>query len=99
MKLSDHPSQEELAFLLGQEDFSDVFNQADAVRREAVGDIIHIRSILEFSNYCRRQCRYCGINCNNSRIAVSYTHLDVYKRQLLSTGFTLFSGNTTGSII
>lgn len=68
MKLSDHPSQEELAFLLGQEDFSDVFKQADAVRREAVGDIIHIRSILEFSNYCRRQCRYCGINCNNSRI-------------------------------
>ena len=55
-----------LAGLLTLQDFSPVYREADRVRREAVGDVVHIRAILEFSNHCRRQCRYCGLNSRNA---------------------------------
>lgn len=35
--------------------------QADRVRRENVGDAVHLRGLVEWSNHCARQCRYCGI--------------------------------------
>ena len=57
---------EKLAELLRLEDFSEVYAEADRVRRENVGDRVQIRAILEFSNHCRRQCRYCGLNRNNT---------------------------------
>lgn len=59
----------ELVRQLAQEDFSDVYAQADAVRREYVGDVVHIRAILEFSNYCRRRCGYCGLNAGNGKVS------------------------------
>ena len=54
-------SREGLAELLALEDFSPLYAEADRVRREAVGDTVHIRALLEFSNHCRRQCTYCGL--------------------------------------
>jgi biotin synthase len=39
--------------------------QADAVRRDALGDDVHLRAIVEFSNHCRNRCLYCGINRGN----------------------------------
>ncbi|MGE5417586.1 MAG: [FeFe] hydrogenase H-cluster radical SAM maturase HydE [Acidobacteriota bacterium] len=47
--------------------------EADRVRREWVGDQVQIRGIIEFSNYCTRNCHYCGINRNN---------LDVYRYRI-----------------
>ncbi|HNT97316.1 MAG TPA: [FeFe] hydrogenase H-cluster radical SAM maturase HydE [Elusimicrobiales bacterium] len=38
-----------------------LFALADKVRREAVGDGVHLRGLIEFSNVCRRRCYYCGI--------------------------------------
>ena len=61
-----HAPDEELAPLLEdllvRPDFQEVYQAADAVRRQTVGDTVHIRALLEFSNYCRRRCRYCGLN-------------------------------------
>jgi biotin synthase len=34
---------------------------ADDVRRERVGDAVHLRGLVEISNYCVRHCTYCGI--------------------------------------
>lgn len=62
------PTEPELAELLLADDFSFMFAAADQVRREQFGDVVHIRGIIEFSNYCRRQCRYCGLNSNNRSI-------------------------------
>lgn len=58
----------ELVRLLALEDFNPVYERADAVRRENVGDEVHIRAIIEFSNICGRRCRYCGINSTNKSI-------------------------------
>lgn len=54
-------TREGLVELLGREDFSPVYAQADQVRRETVGDTVHIRALLEISNHCRRVCTYCGL--------------------------------------
>lgn len=49
--------------------FAPIFAQAGAVCREQFGDTVRIRALLEFSNYCRRACRYCGLNCRNTKVA------------------------------
>jgi len=38
---------------------------ADRVRRENVGDEVHLRGLIEIGNYCCRQCGYCGIRAGN----------------------------------
>ena len=42
--------------------------EADQVRRRWVGDAVHVRGIIEFSNYCIRNCQYCGLNRSNTRL-------------------------------
>lgn len=64
----DSLDRDRIAELLALEDFSPVYREADRVRREAVGDTVHIRAIIEFSNICSRQCIYCGLNCRNSEL-------------------------------
>ncbi len=38
---------------------------ADIKRREFYGDEVYIRGLIEFSNYCRNDCYYCGIRAGN----------------------------------
>ena len=40
----------------------ELWRRADGVRQACVGDEVHLRGLVEISNYCVRQCRYCGIN-------------------------------------
>ncbi|MGE5373107.1 MAG: [FeFe] hydrogenase H-cluster radical SAM maturase HydE [Solirubrobacterales bacterium] len=42
--------------------------KADRIRRESVGDTVHIRGVIEFSNHCIRTCAYCGINRFNEKV-------------------------------
>ena len=41
---------------------------ADSVRRAFVGDGIHLRGLIEFSNICRQNCLYCGLRRDNKKI-------------------------------
>jgi biotin synthase len=45
-----------------------LYAYADWVRREHCGDGILLRGIIEFSNYCRNTCRYCGLHKNNTSV-------------------------------
>lgn len=38
-----------------------LFHTAGRMRKEIVGDVVDIRGAIEFSNYCRKDCKYCGI--------------------------------------
>lgn len=42
-----------------------LFATADEVRRRYVGDEVHLRGIIEFSNHCVRNCHYCGLRVQN----------------------------------
>ena len=45
-----------------------LFKEADKVRHENVGDEVHLRGLIEFSNICKRQCKYCGLRSPNKGV-------------------------------
>lgn len=45
-----------------------LFSLADKVRRENVGDEVHLRGLIEFSNICHCFCKYCGLRCENKEL-------------------------------
>jgi iron-only hydrogenase maturation rSAM protein HydE len=47
----------------------ELYSAADKVRKEQMGDEIFLRGIIEFSNYCERNCLYCGLRKGNSRLS------------------------------
>ncbi len=40
---------------------------ADAVRRLHYGTDVYIRGLIEFTNFCKNDCYYCGIRCSNRK--------------------------------
>jgi biotin synthase len=45
-----------------------LWGEADAVRKEHVGDAVHLRGLIEASNYCVRRCTYCGLAADNKEM-------------------------------
>lgn len=42
-----------------------LFTSADRVRAKYVGNEVHLRGLIEFSNYCKQNCLYCGFRRDN----------------------------------
>ncbi|MDO4745854.1 MAG: [FeFe] hydrogenase H-cluster radical SAM maturase HydE, partial [Bacillota bacterium] len=61
-------SKRTTAEMLALDDFTPVYEAADRVRAGNVGDTVHLRAIIEFSNICKRQCIYCGLNRENKQL-------------------------------
>ena len=45
-----------------------LFKRAGETRKRCCGDKVHLRGIIEFSNYCCRSCTYCGLRKENRRL-------------------------------
>jgi biotin synthase len=45
-----------------------LFSLADRVRAKYVGDEVHLRGLIEFSNYCKQNCLYCGFRRDNKKV-------------------------------
>lgn len=61
-------TDEELKTIIENESFNAPLAQAaDIRRRENYDDKVYIRGLIEFTNYCRNNCYYCGIRCGNKR--------------------------------
>ena len=45
-----------------------LYQKADEVRKQYCGDEVHLRGIIEFSNYCEQDCLYCGLRKSNSSL-------------------------------
>ena len=39
--------------------------KAAAVREKYYGKDVYLRGLIEFTNYCKNNCKYCGIRCGN----------------------------------
>ena len=75
-----------------------LFSYADNVRKKYTGDDVHLRGLIEFSNICKRTCKYCGLRCGNKKIEryriepydiISYAKIAVnmgYKTIVLQSG-------------
>ncbi|WP_231038397.1 [FeFe] hydrogenase H-cluster radical SAM maturase HydE [Pectinatus frisingensis] len=61
--------QNELTALLSDTTIDDTLAAAaDQVRLKYVGNSIHLRGLIEFSNICRQNCMYCGLRRDNPHI-------------------------------
>lgn len=49
-------------------DCEEIFVAADRVRKKYVGDEVHLRGLIEFSNYCKQNCLYCGFRRDNKNL-------------------------------
>jgi len=45
-----------------------LFTQADVIKQKYYGNDVYIRGIIEFSNYCVRNCKYCGLRRDNDNV-------------------------------
>ncbi len=61
-------SKQELVEALAAENGRDIFKKADLLREAVCGDEVHRRGLIEFSNYCARNCHYCGLRRDNSKL-------------------------------
>ena len=61
-------TKENIIQLLSQPDSAALFVEADRVRKEYVGDAVHLRGLIEFSNACGRDCVYCGLRRSNKEV-------------------------------
>lgn len=63
-------SKSEIVRLLADEQNEPaLLKRADRIRKKYVGDAIHLRGLIEFSNICRNNCLYCGILRGNGKVA------------------------------
>lgn len=46
----------------------ELWQKANLVRQQNVGNEVHLRGLLEFSNTCSRNCHYCGLRAGNLKI-------------------------------
>ncbi|MCX6251202.1 MAG: [FeFe] hydrogenase H-cluster radical SAM maturase HydE [Bacteroidetes bacterium] len=65
----DFFSKEDLITLLSCEDGESrkIFELAAATKKKYVGKKVYFRGLIEYSNYCSKNCLYCGIRAGNSR--------------------------------
>ena len=61
-------NRRELTAALQAKDFSPYYRMADEIRFREKETMWISRGILEFSNICRRQCVYCGLNRANQSL-------------------------------
>ena len=49
-------------------DLDALFQKSDTIRMNCVGDGIHLRGLIEISNFCIRNCLYCGVRAGNGTV-------------------------------
>ena len=60
--------REEIIDLLFATPFEALCEQAARVLEEEKGAHVYVRGLIEFSNVCRRNCRYCGLRTQNKNL-------------------------------
>ncbi len=60
----------EIIYLLNAKDLEKeaLFSEANIIRKTYLKDFICIHGIIEFSNYCKNNCLYCGLQKQNQEI-------------------------------
>lgn len=63
-------TKKEIVYLLKTEgeEKEALYSEANIIRKTYIKDFICIHGIIEFSNYCRNNCDYCGLRCSNDQV-------------------------------
>ena len=63
------PDDAFLALLETDEADALLFAEADRVRRAVYGTDVYLRGLIEFTNFCKNNCYYCGIRRDNHNVS------------------------------
>lgn len=84
-------SKDEIIEILKDESKNDwLFSLADKIRHDNVGDGVHLRGLIEFSNICKRSCKYCGLRAADKfidRYRISSDEIVSYAEHAVKTGY------------
>lgn len=84
-------SKDEITELISSNTENDyLFLKADETRAKYVGNDVHIRGLIEFSNICGQNCQYCGLqrdNKNLQRYAMTADEIYQTAKQAVKTGY------------
>lgn len=84
-------SRNEIIDILKDDSQNDwLFSLADKTRHEYVGDAVHLRGLIEFSNICKRTCKYCGLRCENKdldRYRIEPDDIVLYAKKAVEMGY------------
>jgi biotin synthase len=92
------PNREDLIALLSLEDEKELeplFLAANALRKESVGNVVHLRGIVEFSNYCERNCLYCGLRQANRQL----TRYRMTDREIVDAALAVKAANVATLVL
>ena len=76
--------------LKNNETETNILKIADKVREENVGNSVHLRGLIEFSNICSRECLYCGLrsqNKNTDRYRLSKDEILYFVKKAVDLGY------------
>lgn len=80
-------NKQEIIDILSDETKNDwLFKEADRIRHENVGDEVHLRGLIEFSNICKCGCKYCGLRSANKEVE----RYRILKEDLIKTAKNAF---------
>ncbi|MGL4763033.1 MAG: [FeFe] hydrogenase H-cluster radical SAM maturase HydE [Sarcina sp.] len=68
LSVEHNASREELLYLISninEEETKYLVQKSDEVRRKYYGNKVYMRGLIEFTNYCKMDCMYCGIRKSN----------------------------------
>lgn len=84
-------SRDEIIALLKDDSINEeLFKAADEVRKKYLGDEVHLRGLIEFTNICKRNCMYCGLrrdNKNLNRYRLSHEKIIDFAKKAVSYGY------------
>ena len=102
-KIEHTLSKSEIVDILKEDSINQyLFKSADEVRKNFTGDEVHLRALIEFSNICRCDCKYCGIRRDNPKVEryrlekdeilklADFAVLSGYKTIVLQSGEDMF---------
>lgn len=68
MTVSELSKNDIITLLRNTKNHTNLLRRADTVRHQFVGDAVHLRGLIEFSNRCRNNCLYCGLRRENQNL-------------------------------
>lgn len=71
LKQTQTADREELCLLLTEMNGTDrqkLYDTAQETSRQKFGNRIFVRGLIEFTNYCKNDCNYCGIRKSNRKV-------------------------------
>ena len=90
-KITHDLTEEEIFQLLKDNSINeDLFIAADEVREKYLGNSVHLRGLIEFTNICKRNCMYCGLrrdNNNLKRYRLSEDEIINFAQKAVSYGY------------